>query len=94
MRVHCALGAGIYANKLGLLGGINCAILVAKTCQWWPKASAAKVVRMFFDVYSEWPWPRPVLLTEIDYNNSLGHKVRLLSLPVSIPVLDPLPLSL
>lgn len=60
---------------MGLLGGINCAILVAKTCQWFPTASAAKVVRMFFRIFSEWQWPRQVQLTHVDYNNSLGHKV-------------------
>lgn len=75
MAPPLALAPGIYANKLGLLGGINFAILVAKTCQWFPTASAAKVVRMFFHILSEWKWPRPVLLTRIDYANSMGHKV-------------------
>jgi len=66
---------GIYANKLGFLGGINCAILVAKICQWWPNAAAAKIVSRFFEMFSNWTWPRAVLLTRIDYSNTLGHKV-------------------
>ena len=59
---------GIYGNKLGMLGGINCAILVAKTCQWFPTATAAKIVKMFFAQFSEWPWPRAVTMS-----NSINH---------------------
>ncbi|CAI4223647.1 unnamed protein product [Auanema sp. JU1783] len=57
---------GVYSNVLGFLGGVSWAILVARTCQLYPNASAAKLVSKFFFVFSTWDWPHPVILKDMD----------------------------
>lgn len=59
---------GLYGNKLGYLGGVNCNIMVAFVCQLFPKASPSSLLARFFRVYKEWAWPRPILLTQIKPN--------------------------
>jgi poly(A) polymerase len=59
---------GLYGNKLGYLGGINCNILVAFVCQLYPKASPSTLLARFFQVYSSWQWPKPVMLNYIKPN--------------------------
>tara|TARA_B110000208_G_C11786734_1_gene435917 strand:- start:1086 stop:2846 length:1761 start_codon:yes stop_codon:yes gene_type:complete len=63
-RFRCALRAvrlwakrrGVYSNVLGYLGGINCAILVARVAQMHPAAPASQLVAHFFRLYSQWKW--------------------------------------
>ncbi len=55
---------GIYSNKMGFLGGINCNILTAYVCQLYPRASASVLIHKFFEVYTNWKWPKPVTLCE------------------------------
>ncbi|TDH73996.1 hypothetical protein CCR75_003630 [Bremia lactucae] len=62
---------GIYSAKLGYLGGISWAILVAFTCQLYPDAAPATIFVRFFQVFSEWQWPQPVMLNII-YDAGLG----------------------
>ncbi|DBA00053.1 TPA: hypothetical protein N0F65_003719 [Lagenidium giganteum] len=62
---------GIYSSKLGYLGGISWAILVAFVCQMYPDAEASKVFVRFFQVLSEWRWPQPIMLNMI-YDAGLG----------------------
>lgn len=54
---------GLYSNVLGLLGGINCAILVAFVCQRYPLSHPAVVVEKFFRLMETWQWPNPIMLT-------------------------------
>ena len=42
---------GLYSNVLGLLGGINCAILVAFVCQKYPLKDPAVVVENFSECW-------------------------------------------
>ncbi|KAE9550000.1 hypothetical protein FO519_006785 [Halicephalobus sp. NKZ332] len=56
----------IYSNSLGFLGGVSWAILVARTCQLYPKASAAVIIEKLFLVFSTWEWPHPVFLKDND----------------------------
>ena len=56
---------GLYGNKMGYLGGINCNLLVAMVCQRYPNASPSNLLARFFLVYSKWPWPTPVQLNSI-----------------------------
>lgn len=57
---------GMYSNVMGYLGGVSWAILVAKICQMFPKLKPNKLIKKFFEVYSNWDWSNePVLLNEI-----------------------------
>ena len=49
-------------------------MLVARTCQLYPKAAAATLVYKFFLVFSNWEWPKPVVLRQPD-TTSLGFPV-------------------
>ena len=53
---------GLYSNVLGLLGGVNCAILAAFVCQRYPNAAPSTVVGRFFRIFDGWDWPNPVLI--------------------------------
>lgn len=53
---------GVYSNAMGFFGGITWAILVARTCQLYPNASASRLIQKVFFVFSTWQWPQPVLL--------------------------------
>jgi poly(A) polymerase len=55
---------GIYGNKWGYLGGVNCNILVAFVCQLYPKASPSKLLASFFKVMKTWGWPNAVHLVK------------------------------
>lgn len=56
---------GLYGNKLGYLGGVNCNILVAFVCQLYPNASPSTLLTRFFQVYASWQWPKPVMLNKV-----------------------------
>ncbi|KAL2017128.1 hypothetical protein VTK56DRAFT_2550 [Thermocarpiscus australiensis] len=57
----------IYANIMGYPGGVAWAMLVARVCQLYPKATSAVIVNKFFHIMLKWPWPLPVLLKDIEY---------------------------
>lgn len=52
-------------------------MLVARTCQLYPNATASTVVQKFFLVFSQWKWPHPVLLKPMEpaSSNALGFPV-------------------
>ncbi|KAJ3606121.1 hypothetical protein NHX12_025642 [Muraenolepis orangiensis] len=67
-----AKSRNIYSNILGFLGGVSWAMLVARTCQLYPNATASTLVHKFFLVFSKWEWPNPVLLKQPeDFNLNL-----------------------
>ncbi|XP_053696849.1 poly(A) polymerase type 3-like [Sabethes cyaneus] len=69
-----AKSRGIYSNSLGYFGGVSWAILVARTCQLYPNATAATLVHRFFLVFSNWQWTQPVQL-KYPENVNLGFQV-------------------
>ncbi|CAH8524683.1 unnamed protein product [Schistosoma margrebowiei] len=72
----------VYSNALGFLGGVSWAILVSRICQLYPYATPSMIVYLFFTIFSQWPWPKPVRLRECEYIASL-------CLPVWDPRLNP-----
>jgi hypothetical protein len=56
---------GLYSNSLGLLGGINLALLVAFVAQRFPRAAPAALLVRFFRVMDLWEWPHPIMLAPI-----------------------------
>ena len=56
---------GLYGNKMGYLGGVNCNLLVTMICQLFPKACPSSLLRYFFQTYAGWRWPNPVCLNAI-----------------------------
>jgi poly(A) polymerase len=59
-------GRAVYANIVGFPGGVAWAMLVARICQLYPMACGATIIRKFFHLMKDWPWPRPVLLKNIE----------------------------
>jgi len=57
---------GIYANIMGFPGGVAWAIMVARVCQLYPRATSSVIVSKFFGIMLRWPWPNPVLLKNIE----------------------------
>ena len=66
---------GVYSNVLGFLGGVNWALLIARICQLYPRASSSTLIVKFFAFYNLWKWPTPVTLREIEDDPSIGFIV-------------------
>jgi poly(A) polymerase len=56
----------IYANIMGFPGGVAWAMLVARICQLYPKATSSTIVLKFFRIMERWQWPQPVLLKKVE----------------------------
>lgn len=56
----------IYANIMGFPGGVAWAMMVARICQLYPKATSSVVVLKFFNIMTKWQWPDPVQLKETE----------------------------
>lgn len=56
---------GLYGNKFGYLGGVNCNILVAFICQLYPNSCPSALLIRFFKNYRDWSWPKPIQLNNV-----------------------------
>lgn len=56
----------IYANIMGFPGGVAWAMLVARVCQLYPKATGSVIIAKFFFIIGTWNWPQPILLKHIE----------------------------
>lgn len=62
----------VYGASYGYFGGIAYSISVARVCQMYPNACAFDIVCKFFETFSAWKWPAPVMLREVpDMNYNL-----------------------
>ena len=55
----------IYANIIGFPGGVAWAMMVARVCQLYPKATSSTIVLKFFKIMYQWQWPQPILLKHV-----------------------------
>ncbi|KAF2757026.1 Poly(A) polymerase papa [Pseudovirgaria hyperparasitica] len=56
----------VYANVMGFPGGVAWAMMVARVCQLYPMAPGSVLVSKFFNLMKSWPWPRPIMLKDMD----------------------------
>ena len=93
---------GVYSNKMGYLGGVNCNIMAAFICQLYPNAAASLLLERFFFILRDWKWPTPLMLTP-QYDAGLGleswdpsvggnrYHVRPSAAPAALPCRAPSP---
>lgn len=62
---HWAKQRAIYGNIVGFPGGVAWAMMVARICQLYPRATGSLIVKKFFYIMKGWKWPSPVLLATI-----------------------------
>ena len=62
-----AKNRGVYSNKLGYIGGVTWAMLVARICIDNPNTPVYKLLERFFEFYSTYDWgpKNPVALCPI-----------------------------
>lgn len=65
----------IYANIMGFPGGVAWAMLVARVCQLYPKATPSVIILKFFKIMEKWQWPMPVLLKPIENHGPINARV-------------------
>jgi len=70
-----AKARAIYSNSVGFPGGVSWAMLTAQICQFFPNALPATLLCKFFKIYTQWQWPNPILLTEIQIGGQFGTEV-------------------
>ncbi|KAI9742577.1 MAG: polynucleotide adenylyltransferase [Claussenomyces sp. TS43310] len=56
----------VYANTIGFLGGVAWAMLVARVCQLYPRATSSTIILKFFRIMEKWQWPTPVWLKKME----------------------------
>jgi poly(A) polymerase len=64
---YWAKARGLWGNKYGYFGGVNCAILCIKVIQHFPNKRAASLLRLFFHIFTAYPWGprRPLFISKV-----------------------------
>jgi len=90
---HWAVVQGIYSNVLGLLGGVNWAIMTAYVCKQYPSMDAASTLRVFFRTFALWQWNDPVMLfptvADVPPITNVSKQTRAVHLPAWNPQTNP-----
>ena len=79
---------GVYSNILGFPGGVAWAILVARVCQLYPRATPSTILSRFFRWYSAWqfvPCNGLLLCTPREHNPPEESEIEPLGLKVWSP---------
>ncbi|XP_020108305.1 nuclear poly(A) polymerase 3 isoform X1 [Ananas comosus] len=76
---------GVYCHLFGFFGGIHWAILAAYICEKHPNASVNTLLTVFFETFSQWQWPKPVILQDrsIPYRDPDGRSLMPIMMPCS-----------
>ncbi|KAI5062672.1 hypothetical protein GOP47_0023211, partial [Adiantum capillus-veneris] len=75
---------GVYSNVSGFLGGVNWALLVASMLGTAFGYNWQMRLFRFFQVYTQWRWPSPVMLCEIE-QGTLGFPDGTHVMPIITP---------
>ncbi|XP_053696856.1 poly(A) polymerase type 3-like [Sabethes cyaneus] len=73
---------GIYSHILGYLSGVSWTLLVARTCQLHPNATAATLVHNFFLEFSGWDWSQAVKQITDNENFLVGFCLMTIVIPI------------
>lgn len=65
----------VYANIMGFPGGVAWAMLLARVCQLYPKATPSVIILKFFNIMERWQWPQPVLLKQLEPTGPIKARV-------------------
>nr|XP_027202886.1 poly(A) polymerase-like [Dermatophagoides pteronyssinus] len=57
---------GIYSNVMGYFGGVAWMILITKICQLNPDLLPNRLLEKFYEVYSDWKWPKAVKIFAVE----------------------------
>lgn len=83
----------VYGHAYGYPGGVAYGICVAKVCQLHPGLSTLDTIGKFFNVFSQWPWPQPVIIKEApdcNYNLKVWNpKINVSQRNDKMPVITP-----
>jgi poly(A) polymerase Pap1 len=72
--INLRLERAVYGNVIGFPAGVQLAILVARICQLYPNAVSAVIVTKMFKIFTDWKWPLPIYLKQIEEGDG-SHKV-------------------
>ncbi|CAK5071343.1 unnamed protein product [Meloidogyne enterolobii] len=68
---HWAKQKGLYSNVFGYLSGTALILMTAKICLIYQSASLTFLVQRFFQIYSLWEWPVPIILEQLTMSSDL-----------------------
>nr|CAD2172572.1 unnamed protein product [Meloidogyne enterolobii] len=68
---HWAKQKGLYSNVFGYLSGTALILMTAKICLIYQSASLTFLVQRFFQIYSLWEWPVPIILEQLTMPSDL-----------------------
>nr|CAD2165526.1 unnamed protein product [Meloidogyne enterolobii] len=68
---HWSKQKQVYSNMFGYLSGTILSIMATKICLLYPSGSLSFLLHKFFIIFSEWDWPKPLLLEHLSTKEDL-----------------------